>query len=63
MTTQPSHSVFWYFILAACLFMGSRILFPASSGGCCLSGRCTVPTATVPLQDDTVINEQIAQKQ
>lgn len=62
MITQPSSSIFWFFVLAACLFVGSRSMYP-QAGCCCLSGKCTVPTATVPQQTDTIINEQIAQKQ
>ncbi|MFT3881294.1 MAG: hypothetical protein QM703_16725 [Gemmatales bacterium] len=62
MATQPSNSVFWYFILAACLFMGSRMLFPASTGCCYLGGRCPVPTTTVPQQNDTIANEQVAKQ-
>lgn len=60
MTTRPSNSVFWFFILAAGLFVASRSLFPQSSGCLCLTGRCPVPTATASQTDDA--SEQVALK-
>ncbi|HQR09602.1 MAG TPA: hypothetical protein PLN21_22460 [Gemmatales bacterium] len=62
MISKPSNSIFWFFIVAAGLFVGSKSLFP-QSGCSCLSGRCRVPTATVPQVDDTLTNEQVAQKE
>jgi len=60
MNTKPASSIFWFFILAAALYVGSREFF--SHGSCtCLSGHC-VPVATMPQVDKSVEEWELTQR-
>ena len=62
MLPKPASTIFWFFILAAALFVGSRSFF--SQGSCtCLSEHCVPePMATVPQVEVPVEEGQLTQR-